>query len=46
MNFSTSTPLGCVDIVGCVTCEELVCWEDVPESVGTYSLVAYLFGIK
>lgn len=25
--------VGCVEVVGCVKCEELVCWEDVPESV-------------
>ncbi|XAR57418.1 hypothetical protein NMG60_11025553 [Bertholletia excelsa] len=32
-NYPISRLLGCVEVVGCVTCEELVCWEDLPESV-------------
>jgi len=27
--------IGCVEVVGCLKCEELVSWEAVPESVGT-----------
>lgn len=30
---------GCVEVVGCVKCEELVCWEAVPESVGPHFLI-------
>ncbi|RWW72281.1 hypothetical protein BHE74_00019963 [Ensete ventricosum] len=30
--------VGCVEVVGCVKCEELVCWEDVPESVRSVRL--------
>lgn len=26
--------IGCVEVVGCLKCEELVCWEAVPQSVG------------
>lgn len=25
---------GCVEVVGCVKCEELACWKEVPEGVG------------
>ena len=25
---------GCVEVVGCLKCEELVCWDEVPEGVG------------
>ncbi|EYU32549.1 hypothetical protein ABFS82_14G025300 [Erythranthe guttata] len=32
-HYPVSRLLGCVDVVGCVTCEELVNWEDVPASV-------------
>ncbi|CAL9207867.1 unnamed protein product, partial [Musa hybrid cultivar] len=32
-HYPVSRLLGCVEVVGCVKCEELVCWEDVPESV-------------
>ncbi|KAI4994334.1 hypothetical protein ZWY2020_029382 [Hordeum vulgare] len=32
-HYPVSRLLGCVDVVGCVTSEELVCWEDVPQSV-------------
>jgi len=26
--------IGCVDVVGCVRCDELASWEAVPEGVG------------
>lgn len=32
-NYPTSRLLGCVEVVGCVTLEELRCWEDIPEGV-------------
>ncbi|XP_020093363.1 uncharacterized protein LOC109713625 isoform X1 [Ananas comosus] len=32
-HYPTSRLLGCVEVVGCVKCEELVSWEAVPESV-------------
>ncbi|KAK2966039.1 hypothetical protein RJ640_012298 [Escallonia rubra] len=32
-HYPISRLLGCVEVVGCVTCEELVCWEEVPEGV-------------
>ncbi|KAF5197810.1 Activating signal cointegrator [Thalictrum thalictroides] len=32
-HYPVSRLLGCVEVVGCVKCEELVCWEDVPEGV-------------
>ncbi|CAM0947288.1 unnamed protein product [Alopecurus aequalis] len=32
-HYPVSRLLGCVEVVGCVRSEELVCWEDVPESV-------------
>lgn len=32
-NYPVSRLLGCVEVVGCVKCEELVCWEQVPEGV-------------
>ncbi|CAM0947297.1 unnamed protein product [Alopecurus aequalis] len=32
-HYLISRLLGCVEVVGCVRSEELVCWEDVPESV-------------
>ncbi|PIN04283.1 hypothetical protein CDL12_23181 [Handroanthus impetiginosus] len=32
-HYPFSRLLGCVDVVGCVTCEELVSWEAIPESV-------------
>ncbi|XP_051129194.1 uncharacterized protein LOC127250082 [Andrographis paniculata] len=32
-HYPVSRLLGCVDVVGCVTCDELVSWEDVPSSV-------------
>nr|DAD19879.1 TPA_asm: hypothetical protein HUJ06_021342 [Nelumbo nucifera] len=32
-HYPVSRLLGCVDVVGCVKCEELVCWEEVPEGV-------------
>lgn len=31
--YPVSRLLGCVEVVGCLKCEELVCWEAVPESV-------------
>lgn len=32
-HYPISRLLGCVEVVGCVTCEELVCWEELPEGV-------------
>ncbi|KQK11960.1 nuclear pore complex protein NUP98B isoform X2 [Brachypodium distachyon] len=32
-HYPVSRLLGCVEVVGCVRSQELVCWEDVPESV-------------
>ncbi|KAF7094947.1 hypothetical protein CFC21_097215 [Triticum aestivum] len=32
-HYPVSRLLGCVEVVGCVRSEELVCWEDVPQSV-------------
>ncbi|KAA8548797.1 hypothetical protein F0562_000481 [Nyssa sinensis] len=32
-HYPISRLLGCVEVVGCVSCEELVCWEEVPEGV-------------
>lgn len=32
-SYPTSSLLGCVEVVGCVTLEELRCWEDIPEGV-------------
>ncbi|GAB4843130.1 hypothetical protein Ancab_013106 [Ancistrocladus abbreviatus] len=32
-NYPVSRLLGCVDVAGCLKCEELSCWEDVPEGV-------------
>ncbi|KAK6160741.1 hypothetical protein DH2020_004122 [Rehmannia glutinosa] len=32
-HYPVSRLLGCVDVVGCVTCEELVSWEAIPASV-------------
>ncbi|KAK6145949.1 hypothetical protein DH2020_019818 [Rehmannia glutinosa] len=32
-HYPVSRLLGCVDVVGCVTCEELVSWEDIPASI-------------
>ncbi|XP_058083094.1 uncharacterized protein LOC131231034 [Magnolia sinica] len=32
-HYPVSRLLGCVEVVGCVKREELVCWEDVPEGV-------------
>ncbi|RCV46034.1 hypothetical protein SETIT_9G500000v2 [Setaria italica] len=32
-HFPVSRLLGCVEVVGCLRSEELVCWEDVPQSV-------------
>ncbi|KAL8486620.1 hypothetical protein ACS0TY_023347 [Phlomoides rotata] len=32
-HYPVSRLIGCVDVVGCVSCEELVSWEDVPASV-------------
>ncbi|KAL0392735.1 UNVERIFIED_CONTAM: Activating signal cointegrator 1 [Sesamum radiatum] len=32
-HYPVSRLLGCVDVVGCVTCEELVNWEELPASV-------------
>ncbi|KAL6638315.1 hypothetical protein ACP70R_025887 [Stipagrostis hirtigluma subsp. patula] len=32
-HYPVSRLLGCVEVVGCVRSEELVCWEEVPQSV-------------
>ncbi|OVA02421.1 ASCH domain [Macleaya cordata] len=32
-NYPVSRLIGCVEVVGCVKCEELVSWEKVPEGV-------------
>ncbi|KAI3877048.1 hypothetical protein MKX03_004185 [Papaver bracteatum] len=32
-SYPVSRLLGCVDVVGCVKCEELVCWDEIPEGV-------------
>ncbi|XP_042516650.1 uncharacterized protein LOC122090937 [Macadamia integrifolia] len=32
-HYPVSRLLGCVEVVGCVKCEELVCWEQLPEGV-------------
>ncbi|KAF8388220.1 hypothetical protein HHK36_026886 [Tetracentron sinense] len=32
-HYPVSRLLGSVEVVGCVKCEELVCWEEVPEGV-------------
>ncbi|XP_026444769.1 uncharacterized protein LOC113345167 [Papaver somniferum] len=32
-SYPVSQLLGCVDVVGCVKCEELVCWDEIPEGV-------------
>ncbi|KAL0366945.1 UNVERIFIED_CONTAM: hypothetical protein Sradi_3584600 [Sesamum radiatum] len=32
-HYPVSRLLGCVDVVGCVTCEELVNWEELPASI-------------
>ncbi|XP_059650872.1 uncharacterized protein LOC132297049 isoform X1 [Cornus florida] len=32
-HYPISRLLGCVEVVGCVTREEVVCWEEVPEGV-------------
>ncbi|KAL5981864.1 hypothetical protein ACLOJK_015931 [Asimina triloba] len=29
-NYPVSRLIGCVEVVGCVKCEELLCWEEVP----------------
>lgn len=32
-NYPTSRLLGCVEVVGCIKCEELQSWEELPEGV-------------
>ncbi|KAK9288937.1 hypothetical protein L1049_017408 [Liquidambar formosana] len=32
-HYPVSRLIGCVEVVGCVKCEELVCWDEVPEGV-------------
>lgn len=32
-HYPVSQLLGCVNVVGCVKCEELVCWEELPKGV-------------
>lgn len=34
--------IGCVDVVGCVRCEELTSWEAVPEGVSTLAFLTFL----
>ncbi|XP_047311773.1 activating signal cointegrator 1 [Impatiens glandulifera] len=40
-HYPTSRLLGCVDVVGCVTGEELACWEEVPEGVRLEALTSF-----
>ncbi|XP_010650081.1 uncharacterized protein LOC100251064 isoform X3 [Vitis vinifera] len=32
-HYPVSRLLGCVEVVGCVKCEELACWKEVPEGI-------------
>uniref|UniRef100_A0A5B7BSP0 ASCH domain-containing protein n=1 Tax=Davidia involucrata TaxID=16924 RepID=A0A5B7BSP0_DAVIN len=32
-HYPVSRLIGCVEVVGCVRCEELTCWKEVPEGV-------------
>ncbi|CBI23631.3 unnamed protein product, partial [Vitis vinifera] len=32
-HYPVSRLLGCIEVVGCVKCEELACWKEVPEGV-------------
>ncbi|KAK9140609.1 hypothetical protein Scep_010290 [Stephania cephalantha] len=32
-HYPVSRLLGCVEVVGCIRCDELACWEEVPEGV-------------
>ncbi|KAK6122729.1 hypothetical protein DH2020_043527 [Rehmannia glutinosa] len=45
-HYPVSRLLGCVDVVGCVTCEELVSWEDIPASVNTYNIKLILVRLE
>ncbi|WOL09880.1 hypothetical protein Cni_G18633 [Canna indica] len=40
-HYPVSRLLGCVDVVGCLKSEELVCWEEVPESVRLEGLTEF-----
>ncbi|KAJ0967340.1 hypothetical protein J5N97_024257 [Dioscorea zingiberensis] len=40
-SYPVSRLLGCVDVVGCVKSEELVCWDEVPESVRLEGLTEF-----
>ncbi|KAE8796222.1 hypothetical protein D1007_28733 [Hordeum vulgare] len=42
-HYPVSRVLGCVDVVGCVRSEELVCWEDVPQSVRLEGLTDFFW---
>ncbi|KAF8696222.1 hypothetical protein HU200_037123 [Digitaria exilis] len=40
-HYPVSRLLGCVQVVGCLRSQELVCWEDVPESVRLEALTDF-----
>ncbi|KAH7690375.1 PUA-like protein, partial [Dioscorea alata] len=40
-HYPVSRLLGCVEVVGCVKSEELVCWDEAPESVRLESLTQF-----
>jgi len=40
-HYPVSQLLGCVNVVGCVKCEELVCWEELPKGVRLEGLTDY-----
>ncbi|KAH7690378.1 PUA-like protein [Dioscorea alata] len=40
-HYPVSRLLGCVEVVGCVKSEELVCWDEVPESVRLEGLTQF-----
>lgn len=40
-HYPVSRLLGCVEVVGCVKCDELASWEDVPQGVRLEALTAF-----
>ncbi|CAA3031172.1 Hypothetical predicted protein [Olea europaea subsp. europaea] len=42
-HYPVSRLLGCVEIVGCVTCEELVSWDAIPEGVRLEGQTAFVW---
>lgn len=40
-HYPVSRLIGCVEVVGCVTGEELLCWEEVPEGVRLEALTNF-----